>query len=719
MSTPKPGSLQDLPLEAAEGIGPKLAKVLADMGLLTVTDLLEHYPHRYLDLSTVKEIGRVREGDEVTVVGEVKDAQLRGARFGRTRVLNVTVFDGTGYMTGVWFNQNWIEGKLPAGTTVAFSGRAVWRFNQLQIQNPFFEVLDEEQLGADKGAGTGSGAGANSGAGGGSGAGKIIPIHPATAKLSAARIRRLVRVTLDRFLSEVKDVLPADLREKYALMPIDEALSQIHFPESGESLAAARKRLIFEEFFRLELGLALRKRYLADKSTGISHAISGRLLDKFYAALPWSLTADQRRAIKEIEADMAAPAPMHRLLLGEVGSGKTIVAAVALLMAVESGYQAALMAPTEVLAEQHYIKLREPLEALGLKVVLILGGHTAATRRGAHAAIAGGDIDIVIGTHSLAQEKVDFARLGLVVIDEQHRFGVRQRLDLRAKGDSPDMLVLTATPIPRTLAMTLYGDLDISMLTERPGGRTVADHVTTKYISEGRRDQAYKLIRREVAAGRRAFVVCPLIDESDKLEVKSVLQEAERLKNNVFSDLHVGLLHGRMPSTEKESVMRSFRTGELDILIATTVIEVGVDVPEATVMLIEHAERFGLSQLHQLRGRVGRGEWESYCLLTGNIKTPDAKARVKAIMEISDGFELAEADLEIRGEGQLFGLRQSGLPDLKLAKLTRHANVLEAARREAFALIEVDPLLSRPRHKELKSELRRRFSGNLEFLSSG
>jgi len=701
MATTKPGSLQDLPLEAVEGIGPKLAKVLADMGLVSVTDLLEHYPHRYLDLSTVKEIGHVREGDEVTVVGEVKDAQRRGARFGRTRVLSVTVFDGTGYITAIWFNQDWIEGKLPPGATVAFSGRVAWRFNQLQMQNPFFDVLDEEQRGA------------------GVNAGRIIPIHPATAKLSAARIRRLIGAALDQFLPAVADVLPEDIKKRYGLMTSAEALRQIHFPANREALGAARKRLVFDEFFRLELGLALRKRYLSDKAAGISHKVSGRLLEQFYAGLPWRLTADQQQALKEIRADMGSPKPMHRLLLGEVGSGKTVVAAAAALMAVESGYQAALMAPTEVLAEQHYINLREPLEALGLKVGLILGGQTAATRRGAQAAVVAGDIDIVIGTHSLVQEKVDFARLGLVVIDEQHRFGVRQRLDLRAKGDSPDMLVLTATPIPRTLAMTLYGDLDISTLAERPGGRSVAGHITTKFISEGRREQAYKLIRREVAAGRRAYIVCPLIDESDKLEVKSVLQEAGQLKDSVFEDLRVGMLHGRMPSAEKEAQMRAFRTGELDILIATTVIEVGIDVPEATVMLIEHAERFGLSQLHQLRGRVGRGEWKSYCLLTGNIKTPDAKARVKAIMEISDGFELAEADLEIRGEGQLFGLRQSGLPDLKLAKLTKHVKALETARREAFALIGADPMLAKPRHKALKSELRRRFAGNLEFLSSG
>lgn len=702
MATTKPVSLQDLPLEAVEGIGSRLAEVLAGMGLESVGDLLGHYPHRYLDLSTVKAIGHIREGDEVTVVGQVKSAQTRrvGPR-GRMSILTVTLYDGTGYINGIWFNQGWIEQKLPLGTTVAFSGRAAWRFNQLQIQNPFFDILDNdpESLGAD--------------------AGRIIPIHPATAKLSAARIRRLVAGALDQFLPEVADVLPDDAKDRQGLIGLPDALLQIHFPDSRELLRAAEKRLVFDEFFWLELGLALRKRYLEDKAKGISHKPSGSLMERFKSGLPWLFTADQEKAIKDIRTDMESRKPMHRLLLGEVGSGKTVVAAAAMLMAVEGGYQAAIMAPTEVLAEQHYIKLREPLEALGLKVALILGGQPAAVRRSALAETAGGDVDIVIGTHSLVQEKVEFARLGAIVIDEQHRFGVRQRLDLRAKGDNPDMLVLTATPIPRSLAMTLYGDLDVSILKDRPGGRTVAGHVVTKYITEGRREQAHKLIRREVAAGRRVYIVCPLIDESDKLEVKSVLSEAEHLKSNVFSDLSVGMLHGRMSSTQKEAAMAAFRAGELNILIATTVIEVGVDVPEATVMLVEHAERFGLSQLHQLRGRVGRGEWKSYFLLTGNIKTEDAKARVKAVMEISDGFELAEADLRIRGEGQLFGLRQSGLPDLKLAKLTKHIGALEAARREAFALVEADPGLSAPEHRALKDELRRRFAGNLEWLMSG
>ena len=693
--------LYELPLETVDGVGPKLAEVLAGMAIESVADLLEHYPHRYLDLSTVRKIGKAGVGEEVTVVGEVRDVGRRRAGYnGRTSVLTVTVYDGTGYLAGVWFNQDWVADKLKLGVTAAFSGRVAWRYNQLQMQNPFYDLLDDQANAALN-------------------TGRIIPVHPATAKVSSVRLRRVIKNALDRFARASVETVPGVVRDKYNLMSLEDALVNIHFPGDTEALRAARKRLVFDEFFRLELGLALRKRRLSKADAGIRHKVSGRLLESFYDSLPWALTADQLKAIGEIRDDLESANPMNRLLLGEVGSGKTVVAAAAMLMAVESGYQAALMAPTEVLAEQHFFKLREPLEALGLKVALVLGGQGAAERREGRELAAAGEADIVIGTHALIQEKIDFAKLGLVVIDEQHRFGVRQRLELRGKGQGADMLVLTATPIPRTLALTLYGDLDISVLSERPGGRTVAGQITTKYISEGRRGRAYELVRREAASGRRAYIVCPLIDESDKLEVKSVMREAEHLKEEVFPDLRVGLLHGRMVSADKEAAMRAFRSGELDVLISTTVIEVGVDVPEATIMLIEHAERFGLSQLHQLRGRVGRGEHKSYCLLTGDIKTEEAKARVKAIMTISDGFELAEADLEIRGEGQLFGLRQSGLPDLKLAKLAKHANVLEAARKEAFALVETDPTLSKPGHKALKAELRRRFAGSLDYLMSG
>ncbi len=699
MSVTRPAS-QEAPIEELTGVGPKLAAILHDLDILTVADLLRHYPHRYLDLGTVKRIGDIKEGEEVTVAGEVREAQGRSARRGRLDILTVTIFDGTGYLDAVWFNQNFIAERLKPGMRVAFSGKTAWRAARLQMNGPFYDVLDPE--GAESGTNTG----------------RIIPVHPATAKLSAARLRKLIERAVADFAEMLPEIIPKELRRRYKLPGLAQAVRDIHFPPDRESLKAARRRLIFDELFVLQVGLVAKKRWVEREARGISHHIDRRLLEPFYRSLPWRLTADQTKALGDIKRDLESDRPMNRLLLGEVGSGKTVVAAAAMVMVAEGGRQAALMAPTEVLAEQHFLKLREQLAALGLNVALVLGGRTTAARE-AGAAAASGEADIIIGTHSLIQEHIDFARLGLVVIDEQHRFGVRQRLDLRSKGDDPDLLVMTATPIPRTMALTLYGDLDVSAIRGRPGGRSVADHIKTIHVPEAQRARAYKLIEREVAAGHRAYIVCPLVDDSDKLEAKSVLREAEHIRTEIFPELRVGLLHGRMPSNEKEAAMSAFRSGDLDVLVATTVIEVGIDVPEATVMMIEHAERFGLSQLHQLRGRVGRGEWSSHCLLFADLKTDDSRARIEAVTSISDGFELAEEDLNIRGEGQLFGERQSGLPDLKLARLTKHLNVLEVARREAFALLDADPKLRRREHADLRDELRRRFAGNLEWLMSG
>ena len=699
MSVTRPASWE-APIEELTGVGPRLAAVLHSLDIRTIADLLRHYPHRYLDLGTVKRIGSIKEGDEVTVVGEVRDAQIRTARRGRLNILTVTIFDGTGYLDAVWFNQNFIAERLKQGTRVAFSGKTAWRSSRLQMNGPFYDVLEADAV--ESGPNTG----------------RIIPIHPVTARLSTARLRKLIERAVTDFADTLPEILPEGLRRRYKLPGLARAVRDIHFPPDRESLKAARRRLVFDELFVLQVGLVAKKRWIESEARGISHRIDRSLLEPFYRALPWRLTADQTKALGDIKRDLESDRPMNRLLLGEVGSGKTVVATAAMLMVVEGGRQAALMAPTEVLAEQHFLKLREQLAALGLNVALVLGGRTAAARE-AGAAAASGEADVVIGTHSLIQEHIDFARLGLVIIDEQHRFGVRQRLDLRSKGDDPDLLVMTATPIPRTMALTVYGDLDVSAIRGRPGDRAVADHIKTLHVPEAKRARAYELIRREVAAGHRAYIVCPLVDDSDKLEAKSVLREAEHIRTEVFLDLRVGLLHGRMSSNEKEAVMSAFRAGDLDVLVATTVIEVGIDVPEATVMMIEHAERFGLSQLHQLRGRVGRGEWPSHCLLFADLKTDDARARIEAVTSISDGFELAETDLEIRGEGQLFGERQSGLPDLKLAKLTKHLNVLEVARREAFALLDNDPKLSRTEHTDLREELRRRFSGNLEWLMSG
>ncbi len=699
MSVTQDASLETTSVEDLSGVGPKLAKSLESLGITTVGELLRHYPHRYLDLGTKKQIGQLKEGDEATVIGEVKDVQTRAVRRGRLDILTITVFDGTGYLDAIWFNQNYIAGRIDRGMTLALGGKVQWRQSRLQMNAPFFDVVDGRGTEAAR-------------------TGRIIPVHPSTAKLNAARLRKLINDALDRFASGVSDPLPASLRERYGLPVLREALRQIHFPTDREALRAARKRLVFDELFILQLGFAARKHWFSGEALGIEHKVDGRLLDRFYSGLPWRLTGDQNAALTDIRRDLESPKPMHRLLLGEVGSGKTVVATAAMLMVVEGGRQAALMAPTEVLAEQHFLKLREPLSELGLNVELINGGRSAQAKEAA-AAVAAGEVDVVIGTHSLIQSDVAFAALGLAVIDEQHRFGVRQRLELRGKGDNPDLLVLTATPIPRTMAMTLFGDLDVSSLHVRPGGRSVADQIKTTHVPEDKRGRAYELIRKEAKAGRRAYIVCPLVDDSDKLELKSVLREAEHIRKKVFPDLNVGLLHGRMLSSEKAAVMSGFRSGEFDVLVSTTVIEVGIDVPEATVMMIEHAERFGLSQLHQLRGRVGRGEWPSHCVLFADLKTEDSRARIEAITSISDGFELAEVDLEIRGEGQLFGERQSGLPDLKLAKPTKHLNVLEVARREAFSIIEGDPRLERSEHAALKRELRRVFSDSLDWLMSG
>lgn len=698
MTLPDHGTWTTMPIDSVPGIGPRTVSALSAMGIDTVDALLRHYPHRYLDLQTQKQLSRIKEGDEVTVVGTVKDTQTRLARSGRTNILTVTIFDGTGYLDAVWFNQNYIAGRVLPGKTVAFSGKANWRAGRLQMNGPLYDVLEE-------------GAQAHN-------TGRIIPMHPATAQVSAVRIRKLIKEALNRFASDAPETLPDSLLAKYRMPGLVEALWSIHFPSDRESLRGARKRLIFEELFYLQLGLASRKYWASGSVKGMSHVGKGELAGRFVSGLPWELTEDQGTAISEITADLQGERPMHRLLLGEVGSGKTVVAAAAMLTVVECDRQAVLMAPTEVLAEQHFFKLAGPLAELGLRVELLTGGRKAGEKRTAVAA-ASGVADVVIGTHSLIQDGVDFGRLGLVVIDEQHKFGVNQRLKLRGKGENPDLLVMTATPIPRTMALTLYGDLDVSVLKGRPGGRALGDQIKTVHLSEARRERAYELIRREARAGRRSYIICPLVDESDKLEAKAVLGEAERLREEIFPDLSVGILHGRLHRTEKEKVMSDFRDGGIDVLISTTVVEVGIDVPEATVIVIEHAERFGLSQLHQLRGRVGRGEAQSYCVLFGDLKTPDSRARIDAVVRVSDGFELAEADLEIRGEGQLFGERQSGLPDLKLAQLTKHMSALRAARKEAFTIIATDPELLRPEHDRLREEMGHRFADSLEWLRGG
>jgi ATP-dependent DNA helicase RecG len=702
-----------VPITRLRGIGPSTAELLAGskLQIQTVQQLLQHYPRRHLDFSDTKALSQVRVGDEITVIAEVR--RLIPPPRGRTKApLRATIFDGTSHLTLAFFNQPWRARQLTPGTRIAARGKVSVYRGTRQMTNPLVDVI------TDAGEAV-----------------KIVPLYPATAEVHTALLRKAIRVALEQ-ITPLADPVPQAVLDRHGLIDRTRAFRDYHFPPEMGRKWVARKRLVFDELLTLQLGLAYRKHRIEAQTIGISHKVEAELADGFAASLPFELTGAQRRAMEEIRGDMGRSTPMHRLLQGEVGSGKTVVALHAALLAVQGGYQAAVMAPTEVLANQHFLtlsKLLEPLEGEGQlmgrgqldlfggpEVVLLTGSVPAAKRREALRRISNGLAGIVVGTHALIQEGVEFANLGLVVVDEQHRFGVRQRLALKEKttgGSFPDVLIMTATPIPRTLAFTLYGDLDVSVLDELPKGRRP---IKTRVVKEDERRSAYDLVRSEVAAGRQAYVITPLIEESDKLQVRSAEVEAERLATEVFPDLNVGMMHGRMRPAAKESVMEKFRLGEIDVLISTTVVEVGVDVPNATVMLIEDADRFGLSQLHQLRGRIGRGEHASTCLLlTSALDDPDmpakvAEERLRAVASTNDGFVLANKDLELRGTGTILGERQSGFSDLRLTHLLRDISILKGAREEAFALIERDPDLHR--HPEMRLEMEGRFADRLDWL---
>jgi ATP-dependent DNA helicase RecG len=723
------------------GLSGAIARKLAAKGIVSIRDLLEQRPRRYLDLSRTKKIRDVAIGEEVTMLGTVRAIAGRRIRGNRSMV-SMKVSDGTGVVEAIWWNQPYRERQFPAGTVVALAGRLERRQGRLQMGGAFFA----EPIRGDAGE---EGEGVHTG--------RIIPVHPATEGVSPTMMRRYVWTALKNHGKDVTDPLPQDVIDELDLMPRLDALKMIHFPTSLNEAFKARKRLATEELFVLSAGLAMRKRRIERETLGIAHTAGEREVARFLESLPFEPTAAQRKVIAEIATDMREPHPMHRLLQGEVGSGKTVVAVAAAIRAAAGGYQTAFMAPTEVLAEQHYLTIRALLAPIsnlapsqepgigdqmsfstheGFVVELLTGSTGAKDRERALEAARAGKAHLLIGTHALIQGGVEFANLGLAIIDEQHRFGVHQRIALRSKGataSQPDVLIMTATPIPRTLAMTLYGDLDVSTLDEMPPGRMP---VKTRVVGPAERNRADELIRRDVAAGRQAFVVCPLVEKSSSLEAKAAEAEYERLDTWVFKDLRVALIHGRMRPAQKEDVMNRMRAGEIDVLVATTVIEVGVDIPNATVMLIEDADRFGLAQLHQLRGRIGRGRWPSTCVLATSLtkddeERADAVRRLEAMSKTNDGFELAELDLEIRGEGQIFGRgkvdaaqgagapAQAGATDLRFASLVRDADLLQVARRAAFALVDRDPRLADPKHQLLLADVMRRFADRLDWLFAG
>jgi len=676
----------DSPLAQVKGIGPKLAERLASLGLLLVRDLILHYPRDYVDYSALRRIDALVPGETATIVATVRRCHgFTSPRNPNLSIIELQLQDPTGrikvtrFLAGKRFsNPSYLHGQTrqyPNGATVAVSGLVKSGPYGISFQDPLIEVMESAQAPLRS-----------------SRIGRLLPVYPLTEGLTADRFRSLI----ERVLPSVRlwpEPLPRVRRDARQLLSRDRALVAIHRPETSDQLQQARHRLVFDEFLLLQLGLMQRRAALKQRSApALSSSASDRdgLLGRFLTMLPFEFTAAQQRVLAEIEADLNRQEPMARLVQGDVGSGKTVVAVAALLRAIQAGWQGAMMAPTEVLAEQHYRSLCGWMPALHVTVELLTGSTPQKQRRRILADVASGACKILVGTHALLEDPVAFSRLGLVVVDEQHRFGVRQRNRLLGKGLQPHLLTMTATPIPRTLALSLHGDLDVSQIDELPPGRTP---IRTAMITGSNRDEAYDLIRDEVDKGQRAYVVLPLVEESEKMDLRSAVDVHRQLADEVFPDLQVGLLHGRLASADKQAVIRAFASGETKVLVSTTVVEVGVDVPEASVMVIDHADRFGLAQLHQLRGRVGRGAAASHCLLINDSRNPLARQRLEVLVRSTDGFEIAEMDLRLRGPGQVLGTRQSGLPDLALASLADDGSVLEEAREEAADILREDPEL--------------------------
>ena len=693
------------PIQYVKGIGPKLARLFEKKGIRTIEDALYFLPRAYEDRRHLRKITDLEAGKRQTGFGEILLSGMAFFPYSRKRIFQAVVGDGSGTLTLKWFHGHarYLKERFRKGRKLVFSGDVKVFHQKREIVHPDVEMvegdIEEDSINFKR----------------------IVPIYSETEGLHQRTLRRLMKTVVDHYADALSSPIPEDILKRLGLVDFQEAFRRVHFPTDEASVnglnlhhSPGHRRIIFDEFFFLELGLAIRKKGVALEE-GIPFQPSGQLCQRLIERLPFQLTGAQQRVLSEIRQDMTQPHPMNRLIQGDVGSGKTAVALLASLDVIEEGYQAALMVPTEVLAEQHYFNLRPWVEPLGIHVALLTSNIKGQEREEIYGKVRAGQVQLVIGTHAMIQESVEFQRLGLAIIDEQHKFGVVQRGLLKKKGSHPHLVVMTATPIPRTLAMTVYGDLDVSIIDEMPKGRMP---VETKVFPETARPRVYRILEDEIKKGRQAFIVYPLVEESEKLDLRNATQMAEYLGKNVFPDFKVGLLHGRVKSGEKESIMREFTEGRTHILVSTTVIEVGIDIPNASVMVVEHAERFGLSQLHQLRGRIGRGRHPSRCILMAPYRcSEEARVRLRAMERTTDGFQIAEEDLNLRGPGEFFGIRQSGFPDFRVAHIIRDTAILVEARREAFRLIERDPELTQPSHTSLKETLLKRWSGRLELAT--
>ncbi|MEO0072838.1 MAG: ATP-dependent DNA helicase RecG [candidate division WOR-3 bacterium] len=703
-------STLESPVQYLKGIGPKKAKHLKRLNVETIGDFLFLVPRRYIDRSNIVKIRELPLDIEGTIFGKIVATNVKITK-NKGLLVTILVSDNTGVLEAIWFNRPDLKDKFRVNQKIILSGIVTFRYRK-QMINPFYEIIPENTNSSRKSIATNNFDQSFKFVY----TGGIIPIYPLTEGLTNWDIRRSMRYAIDTYCNDLNETLPINILRKYNFPNIVQTIQNIHFPEKITDAQIAYNRLVFEEFFYFELILALQKLNILRSTKGYILEDKGILTQKFIASLPFKLTPGQLKVLDEIRNDMARPRPMNRLLQGDVGSGKTVIAIYAMLIAIENGYQAALMAPTEILAEQHYFVWYQRLKELGVSSCLLTGSTKIKERKLLYEGIRTGNINLVFGTHALIEENVMFHKLGIAVVDEQHRFGVMQRAALLNKGINPDFLVMTATPIPRTLQLTIYGDLDVSKLVEKPPGRK---KTITRIVDEKNRSQVYQFIKESLTKKRQIYIVCPLIDESEKMDLRAAIKTYQEIQS-IFKEARVGLIHGRIKSSERIKIMEDFRNHQLDILVTTTVIEVGIDIPNASIMIIEHPERFGLSQLHQLRGRIGRGTEVSYCILITSVGPNSiAYERLKFFEQTDDGFLLAEKDLEIRGPGEIFGTRQHGLPDFHFADLKRDEHLLFKARDEAFSLIEKDPRLERSENQLIRNTFLKRFKNRIGLLRVG